>query len=315
MFNNLNWLFGTKSTRPSEPTTTPRTTTTVPKTTTSKITAPFPKVTDTYFATFGNNPTQYLTPMGGALANAVPAEGGAGYMYTPLSAFEEDGGGGYGYYGGGGDNKGGGKLKWKEAYTVEGAPEWWRGLLPTKFNAQSSYAAIYNAMIPFLSPEDQRTVGMHLQSIYDKPKAFGIYNPESNEYGTPPVEMTPEMMEQFTTGDRAKKALETLDKITALSGKKKGFGGAGYTFLRQLLTTMQDFGGGAVGAGNRQTRAEYNQLRSAVDPLLASMKGGEYQGLAQQLTSPFFTAGSTVPISKDASGRYVFGQPNRQLFG
>jgi len=218
------------------------------------------------------------------------------------------------YRGGGGDNKGGGKVKWKEAYTVEGAPEWWRGLLPTKYNAQSSYAAIYNAMIPFLSPEDQRTVGMHLQSIYNKPEAFGIYNPESKQYGTPPVELTPEMMEQFTSSDRAKKALQTLDKVASISGKKKGFG-AGYTFLRQLLKTMQDFGGGAVGAGNRQSRAQYQQMQSALDPLLASMKNTEFAGLAQQLTAPFFTAGRVVPISKDVTGRYVFGSPNKQLFG
>ncbi len=218
------------------------------------------------------------------------------------------------YYRGGGGGGGRKPVNWREAYTVEGAPEWWRGLLPNQFNAQSTYAALYNAMIPFLSPEDQRTVAQHLGGLYSKRPMWQTYNPEATDFAKPPVELTPEMMEQFTSSDRAKKALQTLDKVASISGKKKGFG-AGYTFLRQLLKTMQDFGGGAVGAGNRQSRVQYQQMQSALDPLLASMKNTEFAGLAQQLTAPFFTAGRVVPISKDVTGRYVFGSPNKQLFG
>lgn len=323
MFNNLNWLFGssnggltpispnTKNPKSGSPATKKPAET--PKPLTSGEIA---NIINNNSYTFGNNPNPYLTPSAGYQLGYVPSDGGAGYMWTPTERAVEDIYGGGGYYRRRGRGGGGGRkpVNWREAYTVEGAPEWWRGLLPNQFNAQSTYAALYNAMIPFLSPEDQRTVAQHLGGLYSKRPMWQTYNPETTDFAKPPVELTPEMMEQFTSSDRAKKALQTLDKVASISGKKKGFG-AGYTFLRQLLKTMQDFGGGAVGAGNRQSRVQYQQMQSALDPLLASMKNTEFAGLAQQLTAPFFTAGRVVPISKDVTGRYVFGSPNKQLFG
>ena len=211
-------------------------------------------------------------------------------------------------------------LKWNTSgYTAGGAPSWWKGIVPNKFNSTIEYATVYNAMIPYLSPEDQRTAAQHLSTLGIKNSGFETYNPEVNTFEKPPLELTSEMSEKFTSSDRAKNALQTLDKIAEVSKRDKKKFGAGYQFLRQLLTTMKDFGGGTTGSGQRQTRAEFKQMQAALDPLLAQFSSNAslkpYAGLAQQLTSPYFTAGTVVPISKDATGTYRFGQGNKQLFG
>lgn len=202
-------------------------------------------------------------------------------------------------------------LKWSEGYATEGAPDWWRGLVPSSYNSKSTYATISNAMIPFLSPEDQRTVAQNLSLNYSDKKKFGIYNPETTDYGDIPTKVTSEITSQMTSKERAQNALDSLVRLAAMSKKKK-FGGTGYNLLRQVLTTMKDFGGDA---SNNQTRAQYSQMQSALDPLLSSLEGSEYESLAKQLTAPYFTAGKVVPISKDSdTGKYTFGAGNKGLY-
>jgi len=327
MFNNINWMLNnSKDDKPTTPAKTPANNFYSYTGGTSKV-----SVSDAFepFLPAGT----YTLPTQAKINavnqwTAIPdlpwqiAQDNALFTQAVTDAGSGSGGGGGGNWWGGGGG-GGGKskpVKWKEAYTMEGAPSWWRGLLPTEYNATTNYAAIYNAMIPFLSPEDQRTVAMHLNSIYPDAKSFDIYNPEGVEYGKPPIDITSDITEQFTSSDRAKQALQMLDKIAEVSKRDKKKFGAGYQFLRQLLTTMKDFGGGAVGAGNRQSRVQYKQMQSALDPLLSQFKGGsnelkQFAGLAQQLTSPFFTAGGYVPIGKDVAGNYRFGAANKQLFG
>lgn len=222
--------------------------------------------------------------------------------------------------GGGGGGKRPTPLRWNQAgYTGEGAPSWWKGILPNKFSATTEYATIYNSMIPYLSPEDQRIAAQHLSSLKLKKSGFETYDPEVNTFGDIPTEVTSDITEKFTSSDRARSALQTLDKIAEVSKRKKEKFGAGYQYLRQLLTTMKDFGGGATGSGNRQTRAEFMQMQAALSPILEQFKSNKdlkpYAGLAQQLTSPYFTAGAVVPIKKDAAGNYQFGEGNKQLFG
>jgi len=175
-------------------------------------------------------------------------------------------------------------------------------------------------MIPFMSPEDQRAAGKYLLGVIPKEtvEPWGTYNPESMSGINPPVNITTELTEQFTTSDRAKSALDTLTKLVQVSGRDEAKMGEGYTFLRNLLATIEDYGGGAVGGGERQTRAQYQQMQSAVDPLLSQASSGAlspFKAMASQLANPFFSAGNVVPIAKSQSGRYVFGNPNPEFYG
>jgi hypothetical protein len=109
--------------------------------------------------------------------------------------------------GGGGGGK---RLRWNQAgYTGEGAPSWWKGILPNKFSATTEYATIYNSMIPYLSPEDQRIAAQHLSSLKLKKSGFETYDPEVNTFGDIPTEVTSDITEKFTSSDRARNALQT----------------------------------------------------------------------------------------------------------
>ena len=93
--------------------------------------------------------------------------------------------------------------------------------------------------------------------------------------------------------------------------------GSGYGFLRNLLATVSDYAGGDVGSGERQTRAQYQKMQSAVDPLLSQASSGElspYKAVAQQIANPYFSAGNVVPIAKSETGKFVFGNRNPEFY-
>jgi hypothetical protein len=232
------------------------------------------------------------------------------------------GGGGGGWYGGGGGGGGtvGGNISWSEGYSVDGAPDWWRGLVPSAFTPNSEYVALYNAMIPYMSPEDQRTAGKYLYSVIgdQQLEPWNTYNPEMMEGIVPPTQLSTELKEEFTSSDRVQNALGTLTKLIEVSGREEKAMGEGYEFLSSLLSTIGEFGGGSVGSGERQTRAQFNQTQAALDPMLSQAKSGElapYSAVAQQVASPFFSAGNVTPVAKNATGRFVFGNRNPEFFG
>jgi len=259
---------------------------------------------------------QYINPMGGYLTGYVPAVGGASYMWTPVAQLEKDLGitAPTTNYGGGGGGGGGGAppITWSEGYTVDNAPPWWRGYVPSARSPEADYFTLINALIPSLSPEDQRSVASNLYRATGG--EFG-YNPEEVEFGEAPSKMTTEIRDMFSSKERAEQALGTLSKVQEVLGIEtpQDFG-AGYQYLRNLLDVLQDYGG--AGEGERQTRQQATEMQAQLDPLLAEAKSGElsaYQGLVERLATPYFTAGQVLPISK-AGGKYVFGTPNPQLF-
>jgi len=110
------------------------------------------------------------------------------------------------------------EINWGEGYEVPGAPEWWVGLTPDQETEQSSYASMVNAMIPFMSPEDQRTAAASLALMY--PDDFGIYNPENIEFGTIPDEVTGEIRNLYLSSNRAERGLDSLSRMySAISGE------------------------------------------------------------------------------------------------
>jgi hypothetical protein len=201
-------------------------------------------------------------------------------------------------------------LKWVNKYNVQGAPTWWKGVAPTKWNAETKYIATMNALIPFLSPEDQRTVGMNLSQI----KGFKDYNALNANFATPPSELNDNQRRWMMSQGRAKAALETLGKIAKFAGGANKLG-PGYKFLQNVMGTMQDFGSQG---NNMQTRRQRMNMLSAIDPLRNQAKEGSlspYGQVVNMLTNPYYTAGQVVPTSKGRDGNYIFGKYNPNLGG
>lgn len=210
--------------------------------------------------------------------------------------------------GGGG---GGGKkatVSWK-SYSIAGAPQWWRGKVPSSFNAKTAYAAVANAIMPYLSPEDQRTVAANLAMNFQG--QFGGYNPQTGvQFSKPPGEMTSAIRGTFSSAERAQGILSSLEKMQKTSKAKPG---AGMKFLQQVATIMRDYGGKG---GDFQTRRQQMQMMAALDPLVQGANQGStapYVNLANMMAKPYFTAGNVIPVSKDQSGKWVFGQYNPDL--
>jgi len=204
---------------------------------------------------------------------------------------------------------------WSSSYSVPNAPSWWKGMTYSGEDANSKYAMMLNALIPSLSPEDQRTMATYLYQTFNAimPDAFSAYNPEVANYGAIP-KINTELQAQYTSKKRATDALSALDSMVTGAGKPVTSFGEGYTYLRSLLGTMGSFGGES--AINKQTREQVVQQLGAVSPLLAQAKGtlAPYASIAQALTTPFFSSGSVMPISKDAKGNYIFGDVNKRLY-
>jgi len=203
-------------------------------------------------------------------------------------------------------------LTWSNKYGLPGAPEWWKGMMPSQWTPETEVAAMANALIPYLSAEDQRQMGSTLSRLY--PDAFGSYSPEQTKYGTTP-DLTTEVSHYFQSKKRAGDVLSALDKIKEASGQDESKMGPGYQYLRQLAKTMQDFG--ADEDDYRMSRRQIKSLYGALDPLLSEAKGeklGAYGEIARGLAQPFFTAAGFMGVKKDASGNWIFGDPNKNWY-
>ena len=205
--------------------------------------------------------------------------------------------------------------KWKAGYAVKDAPTWWKGLVPDRFTGATAYAATMNALIPYLSEEDQRTVASNLSRTGGPFKK--LYNPEKVNFEKPKSKLSGRDRSYYTSAERAQTILGTLRKMQK-AAKKAGAGsaGAGYKYLRHVANVAEDFGGKSS-FGRVQTRQQYLQMISALDPLLAEAKSGKlssYGSAARMITNPYFTAGAVVPVRKDQAGNYVFGKGNKGLY-
>lgn len=273
--------------------------------------------------------------LGGGRASG-PHDGTRGYgpggkMEEPPGTFVDPGqggGGGGGFFGNGqllppSDNGGGGggggpaPLTWADTYKVAGAPSWWKGLTPSQLDPQSEYAAMINALIPFLSPEDQRTAASNLQGLYGAEPLFAGYSLET----TPAAPLPPNGPIQRTQYDylsaaRGANTLASLDAMRASMGKAATDFGPGYQYLRNLAAVMQNYGGTP---GLEQQRSQYLAEQAALDPLLGESKGtsgplAAYGPIAQYYTSPFAARGGPRDASRQQNGSWQFGTPNSNLY-
>jgi hypothetical protein len=220
-----------------------------------------------------------------------------------------DGGYGYGYdgWGGGGEPA---PIKWEAFDSGVAGPAWWKAMKPSEVNEGTEAVAAMNMLIPFLSPEDQKTVAANIYGM--NAADFGHLNPEGIKVAQSP-ELNQQTVNQFTSSERAGKALEALSALAKAAGKDEKGMGVGYRYLKSILDAGKQYGGQA-GAG--QTRRQYQQMMSALDPLLAQSKDpqlGAYSSLANMLARPYFNQGQLTPMSKTQDGQYVFGQANKSL--
>jgi hypothetical protein len=183
--------------------------------------------------------------------------------------------------------------------------------MPDKFNANSVYLALINKLLPFMSREDQQAMSSSL--FRADPKNFGQYNPQKLTIN-PGGDITTGQRQEFTSAERAEGILQALKKFAVATGKSTKELGPGFRFLQSGADILRDFGGTDQ---NGQTRTQYTQMQSQLDPLFAegkSPKLSAYEPLLRALSAPFFSSGSVTPVSRTANGEYVFGTPQRGWF-
>lgn len=236
-------------------------------------------------------------------------------------------------------------FKWKTGgYEAAGGnvPDWWEAFVPEEVTPETSYGAMLNAMIPYLSAQDQVRVAHSLYGMFDtemshyKPGAIpeistvtedqmrymkregrptaGMYM--SAKTGKPRgrteiAELSDESRRYLQSSQRAQQAITTLSNMreSMVQGNRWKLG-PGYKWLQNV---MESVAGAGAGGQSGQTRFQYQNMLSAVDPFLSQAGGGELQAfgpLGQMATKPFSAAGSVTP--RFANNR--FGTPNRRFF-
>jgi len=197
-------------------------------------------------------------------------------------------------------------------HQIASAPEWWKALAPDVINPVSEYQTLSNLLIPFLSPEDQRTVATNLYQ--SNPTQFSHLNPELLEGLQPATEITPQLRTQFFTGERAQNALTAFDELLSISGKSPDDFGPGYNFLRGLADTVKDYR--LTSGASQLTETQQGQLLSALDPMLAQTESRELSAfgpLARSFVNPFFSAGSLTGQVRNKFGDLI-RPPNPRYF-
>ncbi len=295
-------------------------------------------------STTGRTPHQYNTNNAGNFPHANPVRTPHQYnVGTPANAFNPPpaaGGGG----GGGGEGLTSTvpieEVKWNAfGGDYPNAPSWWRPMAPSVVNDATEYMAVMNMMIPYLSPEDQRTVVSNLYQM--DAKNFGHLDPSKIDWNIPwnlnqgisfkdqgPKDQGENMsypttggrnyQQYFTSQLRASDAVEALRALAKQSGKSEKDMGAGFRYLQTLLDAGKSFGSLNPKTGENQTRRQQLQYMGAVDPLLSQSSSagsslGAFGPLAQMLANPFFTAGQLMPLTKNQDGTYTFGNQNKEL--
>ena len=205
-------------------------------------------------------------------------------------------------------------LSWDLDYNLANAPSWWKGMMPSQWTPESEFAAMTNALMPYMTIEDQRQLGSHLSRLF--PDAFGAYSPEQTKFGSPRAYLYPEQKYYFLSQDRGRDMLGALTKMQQATGKGEADMGPGYQYLRHLAQTLVQYGN-RPGDTKGMSRIQQKQFYSAIDPLLAEAQGeqlGAYGELARSITQPFFSAGSLVNVGKTDNGEWVFGKANTKWY-
>jgi hypothetical protein len=168
-----------------------------------------------------------------------------------------------------------------------------------------------NSMIPYMSPEDQRSTASFLYRLY--PDVFSTYNPEIQAMPAIPTELSTETQRWMTSLQRANNILDTLSKVKTATGSDQSFG-PGYEYLRALGTILRDMGNES---GVGQTRLQRQNQVSALDPLTAETSSDNlsaYSTLTRMLSQPYYSAGSVNPTTTLSNGQVIPGRAVSNYF-
>lgn len=181
--------------------------------------------------------------------------------------------------------------------------------------AEKKYASIASWLLPYLSPENTSTMNAWMQR-----NVPGLVKP--TPVGPIPTEVTTQIRNQYLSADRATRASEALRRMQQAAGEKGKALGPGFTFIRQAIGLLQQFGGGTNRgpgmANGAMSRSEYTQFSNAVSSLIKDASNergmGEYVQLATMFLRPNFSAGQLMPGTQTQDGRYLYGQANTRFF-
>lgn len=179
---------------------------------------------------------------------------------------------------------------------VSSMPSWWINAAIKNPNTQGEqFANMANALLPTLSPEDQRNLATYLATNFKK--QFGGYSKVN--FGPAPTSITPEMRQQFLSPERAQMALSLLDRMKKASGAKNM--GAGFSFLKNAVGLINQFASNGV-----MTRENYVGFSNAVADLVkgAGSQLSSVSNLAQLFNLPGFSAG---PLVSNEANKNLFG--------
>jgi hypothetical protein len=174
-------------------------------------------------------------------------------------------------------------------------PSWWiNSAIQNPQTDDQRFANAANALLPTLSPEDQRTLATYLAQNHKE--VYGGY--ANAKFDEAPTEMNAQIRKNFLNSDRANLAVNLLDKMRTASGG--GEMGAGYDYLKNAVNLMNQFT-----TGGAMTREKFQQFQAAVAALgkNAGPNIGAYANLAQLFNLPSFSAGPLVSNT-----------PNNKLF-
>lgn len=163
-------------------------------------------------------------------------------------------------------------------------PAWWINTAYTNPTQQQAFANAANAILPTLSPEDQRNMASYLATNFKD--TFGAYANAS--FAPIPTQLDRERFE-YINPQRGRAALDMLNRVQQAAG---GSPGKGYDYLRSALKLIGQYST----PGTPMTREQYQQFANAVKDL-TSQAGGDlsaYSNLAQLFNLPGFTAGDLV---------------------
>lgn len=206
-------------------------------------------------------------------------------------------------------------------------PTWWKPMVPQGTAANErpdvQFSLMMNAMIPYVSPEDQVTVARKLYEIWGD--QFGIYKQVGikgtrvsgglESVGRAPISREQQQRgiegqlanEQFFKGpQRADFARQTLESVRQNVTKDIGVGGR---FMEDILSAISQTGGG-------RTRASTVEMLGQIDPMLAGAQAGAlspFGPLGKMTASPFFSKFQQQPVQRTETGEFIFGKPSKLL--
>lgn len=164
-------------------------------------------------------------------------------------------------------------------------PGWWINAAYSNPDENQAFANAANSILPFLSPEDQRTLGKYLATNYAP--VYGGY--ESASFAPIPTTIDESTRNSYLGVPRAQQALDLLDRMQKASGG--GTTGTGYEFLKNAVRLITQYSGTGP-----MTHEQYGQFTNAVNAFnqQANAEQKAYANLAQLFNLPTFTAGPLV---------------------